>query len=245
LSSYGLIGYPLGHSFSPSYFREKFNREGIEASYQAFQLKDISELPVLLKANPDLKGLNVTIPYKEAVLPYLDVLYHDAAAIGAVNCISIESGKLTGYNTDWKGFADSLESWLQPLPEKALVLGTGGASKAVVYALRRLGLDVAVVSRKGAEGLLGYGQLTPELVEAHPLVVNTTPLGTAPQIEEAPPFPYSLLAPHHALYDLVYNPSVTRFMLEGIARGTRAKNGHQMLVLQAEASWSIWNPGHK
>ncbi len=238
---FGLIGYPLGHSFSPAYFQEKFGREGIDASYEAFPLPQIGALPELLHARPGLRGLNVTIPYKEAVLPLLDALHPDAAAIGAVNCIAIRNGQLTGYNTDWIGFAESLAAWLGPLPRRALVLGTGGASKAVLFALQRLGIEAATVSRTRKKADYGYGELSPDRLRAHPLVVNTTPLGTAPDVDAAPPLPYAALTPEHALYDLVYNPPETRFLREGAQRGAAVKNGYEMLVRQAEAGWTIWS----
>lgn len=240
---YGLIGYPLGHSFSARYFSNKFKAEGIEdAEYRLFELPDISKLPELWKEQPNLLGLNVTIPHKEAVIPYLQRLDASAAEIGAVNTIKREAdNSLTGYNTDYIGFKQSLLSWL---PEehglKALVLGTGGAAKAVSVALKHLQIPYRFVSREPREMSLSYAQLTADVLSENRLIINTTPLGMQPAIETKPNLPYQLLGPQHWLYDLVYNPENTAFMQEGKSRGAQVKNGLEMLHAQAEAAWAIW-----
>lgn len=235
---YGLIGFPLSHSFSPAYFREKFEREGTRASYSAFELKYVAQLSALLEAHPDLQGLNITTPHKQAVIPYLSGISEDAAVIGAVNCIRISEGKLYGYNTDWKGFLNSLQPLLGPQHTAALVLGSGGASLAVVYALEQLGIPFRQVSRKGDSSFLQYDELTAALVAQHHLIINTTTLGT--QGQGLPLIPYSALTPDHLLYDLVYNPPLTPFLSEGVKQGAQIKNGLEMLERQAEASWAIW-----
>ena len=236
--NYGLIGYPLGHSFSPAYFAEKFAREGIVASYTAFPLEQIEDFPALLAGHRELRGLNVTTPYKQAVMPYLDSLHEDAVEIGAVNCISIMEGKLTGYNTDWTGFRDSIGPLLQPHHHPALVLGTGGASLAVRYALRRMGIPFQTVSRTFGKADLVYGDITPVVLQTFRIIINTTILGT--EGNGCPPLTYDALTPQHLLYDLVYNPPLTPFLNEGLIRGATIRNGQEMLVRQAEASWEIW-----
>ena len=241
MEQYGLIGYPLGHSFSPEYFREKFLREKIDARYDAFPLERIEDFPALLAAHPQLRGLNVTIPHKEAVIPYLDELHPDATTVGAVNCIAFRGGKSIGYNTDWVGFRDSLKPLLCGHHSHALVLGTGGASKAVGYALHRLGVDVLFASRTETGGAISYDNVTPEIIASRTLVINTTPLGMPPHTDAAPPLPYTAIRPPHLLYDLVYNPAQTRFMAEGATRGAATKNGLEMLHLQADAAWKIWS----
>lgn len=240
---YGLIGYPLGHSFSGRFFAEKFAREGLsDCRYDLFPLADLSLLPQLMADTPGLLGLNVTIPYKELVIRFIDELDPVAARIGASNCLRIEGGVVSGYNTDVVGFAESLIPRLEPGHRKALVLGTGGASKAVCHVLESLGIGYRLVGRKGdGDRTLAYRDLTQELMESHTLVVNTTPLGMHPRTDEAPPIPYEAITPAHLLFDLVYNPAVTRFMELGMAKGATAVNGEEMLVLQAEESWRIWN----
>ncbi|OSZ82213.1 shikimate dehydrogenase [Chitinophagaceae bacterium IBVUCB1] len=238
-ASYGLIGYPLSHSFSPPYFAKKFAEQGIDADYKAYPLASIEELTALLNNNPSLQGLNVTIPYKQEVIPYLDAIDDAAKAIGAVNCITIKDGILAGYNTDWIGFTDSIHPLLQPDHTHALVLGSGGSSKAVVYALKQLGIQYNIVSRNG--GNYQYSQLTESIIQAHTIIINTTPLGMYPHTDNAPDIPYQFLTTSHLLYDLVYNPAETVFMQKGILAGATVKNGYEMLVLQAEASWRIWN----
>jgi shikimate dehydrogenase len=242
--TFGLIGYPLGHSFSKKYFTEKFVREGIQGcQFELYPIESISEFPQLLDSQSSLEGLSVTIPYKEQVIPYLDALDPACAQIGAVNCIRIRGGKKTGFNTDYLGFKQSLQSWLGTEIPNALVLGTGGASKAVQQALRDLGIHYRIVSRTQREGQLTYSELKeqPEWLASYPLIINTSPLGTYPQVEEMPDIPLEQLHARHRVYDLVYNPPITRLMQECISRGGTAKNGQDMLELQAEAAWSIWN----
>lgn len=242
---FGLIGYPLGHSFSKKYFSAKFAAEGIaDCRYELFPLAAVAEFSALLEEYPALEGINVTIPYKEAILPYLDAVIGAAQAIGAVNTIHRQGNRLVGHNTDVVGFERSLVEWLPAslVPTQALVLGTGGAAKAVVYVLEKMGWDYQYVSRQTRAGGLTYAALTPELLATFPLIINTTPLGTAPAVEECPPLPYAGLSTKHWLYDLVYNPPLTRFMQQGAARGAQVKNGLDMLEGQAEAAWAIWNP---
>jgi shikimate dehydrogenase len=238
---YGLIGYPLTHSFSLAYFRKKFEAGNIDAIYSAFELISINELPELISSVPNLAGLNVTIPYKTAVIPFLDELSDEAKAIGAVNCIGIHAGKLTGHNTDASAFEQSLRPLLKTTDVSAIILGTGGAALAVKYALHRIGISFVEVSRTGSYPAISYDDLTLELVEAHHLVINTTPVGMFPDTEAASPVPYEAVGVDHILYDLIYNPEETRFLKLGKARGSTVKNGYEMLVLQAEASWKIWN----
>jgi shikimate dehydrogenase len=241
---FGLIGYPLGHSFSKKYFSEKFVRVGIQGcQFELYPIESISEFPQLLDSESSLEGLSVTIPYKEQVIPYLDALDPACAQIGAVNCIRIRDGIKTGFNTDYLGFKHSLQSWLGIEIPNALVLGTGGASKAVQQALRDLEIPYRIVSRTQREGQLTYADLKeqPEWLASHSLIINTSPLGTYPQVEDMPDIPLEQLHATHRVYDLVYNPPITRLMQECIARGGTAKNGQDMLELQAEAAWSIWN----
>lgn len=248
---FGLIGYPLSHSFSKKYFSEKFGREGIsDACYELFPLPRIEGLPKLLEHYPNLAGLNVTIPYKQAVLPYLDEVAPSASAIGAVNTIHLASDKLKGYNTDVVGFETSLRSWLEEArggweDMRALVLGTGGAAKAVAFVLAQMGIPMQWVSRSPAANQLSYAQVVPEVLAAHQLIINTTPLGMAPKTAGKPDLPYGALSENHFLYDLVYNPAVTAFMEAGQAQGAKAKNGLEMLHGQAAAAWSIWNDVEK
>lgn len=243
---FGLIGYPLSHSFSKKYFSEKFEREGIEqARYELFELADIEEFPKLIEQETDLLGLNVTIPHKQAVMPYLDALDTSAQKVGAVNVIRFQEGRLIGYNSDYYGFYRSLQEWLPPKQNsfKALVLGSGGASKAVIAALEELSIPSTLVSRKAAADRLSYEQLRaqPRLLEEHRLIINTSPLGMSPNTETAPDIEYGKLDEGHYLYDLVYNPAETLFMQKGKAQGAQVKNGLEMLQLQAEKAWEIWN----
>ncbi len=242
---FGLIGRPLGHSASAAYFTEKFAREGLPCAYELYELASIGELPGLLAAVPELCGLNVTIPYKREVIALLDELSFEAQAIGAVNCIRREAdGRLAGYNTDIVGLRASLDELLgADMPEEALVLGTGGASQAVQYALAERGIAFALVSRDAARGNYTYDNLPCEVVERCRLVVNASPVGTYPAAEEAPRIPYAYLTPRHYLLDLVYNPPLTRFLDYGRQRGARVLNGQTMFRAQAEASWRIWNKG--
>jgi shikimate dehydrogenase len=242
---YGLIGYPLSHSFSKGFFAKKFAREGIkECVYESFPIPDIHDLPALLAQYPNLQGLNVTIPYKEAVMPFLDELSPAAAQIRAVNCIHFRNGRKIGHNTDAIGFRRSLEPLLKPHHRKALVLGTGGAAKAVQYVLDSLSIPYKLVSRQAAAETISYEQLDAATMASHTLIINTTPLGMYPNVTAAPALPYEQLGDKHLLYDLVYNPAVTAFLQQGADRGATVKNGHEMLILQAEASWEIWNNSH-
>lgn len=244
----GLIGRRLGHSYSADYFSEKFRREGIEGVYRLYPLEEIGDLRGLLDSHPEIDGLNVTIPYKGSVIPLLDSVSEDAASIGAVNVIDIlrdhdGTRRLHGYNSDWKGFADSLIPMLDAKCRKAIVLGTGGASKAVSYALKRLGIDVLKVSRTPAgkgDGTLAYSALTPEIIAESRIVVNTTPLGMYPDTETKPDIPYEALTHEHICYDLVYNPEETAFMKECSIHGARVKNGLEMLHRQADIAHEIW-----
>ena len=237
--TYGLIGYPLSHSFSPSYFSEKYRREQItDTAYKIFPLENIELLPKLLSKG--VAGLNVTIPYKEQVIPYLDVLSEACRIVKAVNTIKIVDGKLYGYNTDVIGFRETLLELLAGnVPAKALVLGTGGAAKAIVYVLKSLGIKYTYISRKRPN--LTYEELTQEFIKAHKLIINTTPLGMSPNDDTCPDIPFEYIGNEHFLYDLVYNPEKTIFLTKGAARGARTKNGYDMLIKQAEASWDIWN----
>lgn len=248
MRQYGLLGYPLSHSFSKGYFTEKFRKEGIAAAYENFALPSIEELPELIAYSPFLAGLNVTIPYKQAVIPYLDALDPVAEAVGAVNVVRIiRSGddlRLVGYNSDVVGFRESIRPLVAALgsePLKALVLGTGGASKAIVYGLRQLGVEPLLVSRQAGLGQLSYEQLKPAFYKEYRIIVNTTPLGMSPKVDACPPLDYSLLGPEHLLFDAVYNPEKTLFLQKGEAMGSTIKNGLEMLHLQAEAAWDIWN----
>lgn len=243
MRKFGLIGKKLGHSFSKKYFTEKFEQNGIlDAVYDLYELSTIDQLPELLEANPELVGLNVTVPYKEVVIPYLDKLDKTAARIGAVNTISIKGGKTEGLNTDYIGFINALESFYPvKQPGKTLVLGTGGASKAVITALSDLDIPYQLVSRTAGGGRLTYEAVTPALLQEHDLIINTTPLGMHPDTEAFPPLPYRALTPQHYLYDLVYNPEYTAFLKKGQDAGAHIMNGLGMLYGQAEAAWKIWN----
>lgn len=244
MDQYGLIGFPLGHSFSRSYFNERFRKERINAEYLNFEIPTIENFPDILKNNPSLKGLNVTIPYKEKIIPYLDELSIEASSIKAVNVIKIiknnDKTELIGHNTDVIGFTQSLKPLLKPHHTKALVLGTGGASKAVCHGLNLLGIDYQYVSRHESETAISYEQLTPQIMAEHEVIVNCTPIGMYPHTEECPNIPYEQLTPNHLLFDLIYNPDVTLFMKKGIQQGAIAKNGLEMLKLQAIAAWEIW-----
>lgn len=245
MEKYGLIGYPLGHSFSIGYFNEKFKSEGINAQYVNFEIPSIELLPDIISNNLNLRGLNVTIPYKEQILPYLDSIDKDAAAIGAVNVVKIirqkNKYKLTGYNSDIIGFTESIKPLLRNYHKKALILGTGGSSKAVFHGLKNLGIEGTYVSREKKDNVLTYEELTPEVMALHKVIVNCTPVGMFPRVDYAPEIPYSELTPKHLLYDLLYNPNTTLFMRKGEAQGAVVKNGIEMLLLQAFASWEIWN----
>ena len=246
MRKFGLIGYPLTHSFSKKYFTSKFEREGIfDCQYDLYEIPDITLLPKILNENPELEGINVTIPYKEKVIPYLDEMDPACQKIGAVNCIQIKEGNLKGYNTDYIGFRQSLEGFLGMNRPKALVLGTGGASKAVVQALRDMGISYFMVSRNTSENpdWITYQDLetNPSILELHHLIINTTPVGTFPKTEEMPEINPKNITGMHKVYDLVYNPEKTFLMRSLEARGALVKNGLEMLQLQAEAAWKIWN----
>lgn len=240
MKEYGIIGKTLQHSFSPRYFNNKFSDGNIEALYTAFELENIRAFKDLLHQK-QLAGINVTIPYKEQVIPFLDELDSSAEQVAAVNCIQTHKGKLVGYNTDIEGFTGSLKPLLKAHHVQALVLGTGGASKAVQQGLRSLQLPFTIVSRTPRAGELAYDQLDAATLSSHQLIINTTPLGTFPDVEAKPELPYASLTADHLLYDLVYNPEVTAFLKEGLQRGAQVKNGFEMLQLQAEAGWKIWN----
>lgn len=242
---YGLIGYPLGHSFSENYFNQKFDSERIDARYVNFEIPSISDITNVLKENVNLHGLNVTIPYKEQIIPFLDEIDENAAAIGAVNVIKFIEGKngttkLKGYNSDIIGFCDSIKPMIKSCHTHALVLGTGGAAKAVTYGLKNLGIEPIYVSRSKSEGTLTYEELTPEVMDKYKVIVNTTPLGMYPHIDSCPNIPYNLLTREHLCYDLIYNPDVTLFMKKAQKYGAEVKNGLEMLLLQAFAAWEIW-----
>ncbi len=241
---YGLIGYPLSHSFSKKYFTEKYQRENIlKHCYELFPLSDLQELSSLLQRYPNLKGLNVTIPYKELVFPFLDEVSEEAEQIGAVNTIKIEDGKLKGYNTDVYGFEHSLLNVCRKaphMPNGALILGTGGAAKAIAFVLKKLKIDFTYVSRTPKAGQTTYQKIDQQLLRDHPLIINTTPLGTSPNEDTSPDLPYHLLNERNVLYDLVYNPEKTLFLKEGLAKHCQIKNGLEMLHLQAEKAWEIW-----
>jgi shikimate dehydrogenase len=247
MRTFGIIGFPLGHSWSAKYFSEKFHNEAIaDAEYKVFPLESLNNLPKLLAAEPGLVGLNVTIPYKEKVIPYLDALEGAAAETGAVNVIHFDRSasklKLTGHNTDVVGFEQSLLNLGISLPQKALVLGTGGASKAVSWVLNKHCCDFLLVSRKPAGlGTIGYTDLTGEMIREHALIINTSPLGMYPNIESCPDIPYHWLTEDHILFDLVYNPPETLFIKKGHEMGCKTVNGLGMLLGQAKKAWEIWN----
>ena len=274
MDKYGIIGFPLGHSFSRGFFTEKFAREGIDAQYLNFEIPDARMLLDVLRDNPELRGLNVTLPHKQAVIPMLDELSDEAREIGAVNVIRIDpprpslkgrenvdvversslplregwGGSLKGFNSDIIGFTESIKPLLKPHHKKALVLGTGGASKAICVGLKRLGLEWKYVSRKASLSLVNgqcsmfnYSDLSPEVMKEYTVIVNCTPVGMYPKVDEAPAIPYELLTPKHLLFDCVYNPEDTLFLKRGREQGARGKNGLEMLHLQAVASWKFWN----
>jgi shikimate dehydrogenase len=239
---FGLIGKTLSHSFSKNYFTRKFAQEHIDnCRYDLFELQTIEDLPAILLSYPNLEGLNVTIPYKQEVIPFLDEATEVVKEIGACNCIKISGGKLKGFNTDVIGFKRSLESHLLPGHDKALILGTGGAAKAVQYALKEMDIEYKLVSRRKTGEGLGYEDIGEEILNKYTLIINTTPLGMYPNIDDAPPIPYQYLSSRHLLFDLIYNPAKTKFLQNGEAQGARIANGHEMLILQAEESWRIWN----
>ena len=276
MTTYGLIGYPLGHSFSRKFFTEKFEKEGIDAQYLNFEIPSIEEFPEIIKNNPELRGLNVTIPYKQQVMQYLDEISEEAKAIGAVNVVRIERpspqpspimgretmrnagnkpdglpikgdmseglrGTLIGYNSDVIGFVESIKPLLKPHHKKALILGTGGASKAIRYGLeKKLGMKTLFVSRSAREGMITYEEVTAEVLKEYEVIVNCSPVGMYPHVDECPALPYEAMNENNLLYDLVYNPLETLFMKKGAEQGATVKNGLEMLHLQAIASWKFW-----
>ena len=245
MDKYGLIGYPLGHSFSIGYFNEKFANENIDAEYINYEIPNIEQLPEILATTPELKGLNVTIPYKEQVLKYLDDISPEAKAIGAVNVIRVshkgDKIVLKGFNSDVIGFTQSIEPMLNSYHKKALILGTGGASKAINYGLRSLGIETQFVSRAHKPGSITYEDVTPAVIKEYNIIVNCTPLGMYPHTDECPKLPYEAMDHRTLLYDLLYNPDKTLFMRKGEAQGATVQNGLEMLLLQAFASWDFWN----
>ena len=244
---YGILGNPLGHSFSPAYFAQKFKSLGIDADYVKFELASADEILSVIKDHPDLRGINVTIPYKQDVIPLLNDIAPEARAIGAVNCIRItrdvRTGEphLKGYNADVIGFINSIRPLLKPFHKQALILGTGGASKAVVYGLQHLGIATQYVSRSKREGVLTYSDITLDVLQRYRLIVNCTPCGMSPHIDECPDLPYEALDGEHLLFDLIYNPKETLFLQKGREKGAVTKNGLDMLYGQAEASWTFWH----
>lgn len=241
MNKFGLVGKNIEYSFSRNYFNEKFKRENLEYTYVNFDIDEITEFQNVIETNSELLGLNVTIPYKETIIPYLDKLSPEAHTIGAVNTIKIESnGMLVGHNTDYFGFQESLKPLLNNTHKAALILGTGGASKAIAYALKDLGIKSSFVSREAKEGVLSYMDLNKDIIAENSLIINTTPLGTFPNIETSPNIPYEYLTDKHLLYDLTYNPEVTAFMQKGIEFNAKTSNGFQMLVAQADKAWQIW-----
>ena len=276
MTTYGLIGYPLGHSFSRKFFTEKFEKEGIDAQYLNFEIPSIEEFPEIIKNNPELRGLNVTIPYKQQVMQYLDEISEEAKAIGAVNVVRLERpspqptpimgretmrnagnkpdglpikgdmseglrGSLIGYNSDVIGFVESIRPLLKAHHKKALILGTGGASKAIRYGLeKKLGMKTLFVSRSAREGMITYEEVTAEVLKEYEVIVNCSPVGMYPHVDECPALPYEAMNENNLLYDLVYNPLETLFMKKGAEQGATVKNGLEMLHLQAIASWKFW-----
>ncbi len=250
MDKYGLIGYPLGHSFSISYFNQKFADEGINAKYENYEIASIDELTEILDSTPDLRGLNVTIPYKEKVIPFLDSISPEARAIGAVNVIRVTHEKnktiLKGFNSDVIGFTQSIEPMIdKKWHKKALILGTGGASKAISYGLKSLGIEPIFVSRYERPNTIQYDKITPEVVKEYNVIVNCTPIGMYPKTDECPDLPYEAMDNHTILYDLIYNPDQTLFMRKGEEYGAEVKNGLEMLLLQAFASWEFWHGKEK
>jgi shikimate dehydrogenase len=244
MRKFGLIGFPLSHSFSPAFFSKKFLKEGYaDCSYDAFPIESIQKLPELLEENKELEGLNITIPYKKQVIPYLDRCTTAVRQTLACNCIKIKDKILSGYNTDVIGFEKSLLPHLTNAHAAALVLGTGGAAAAVKFVLKKLQIEFLSVSRTAIpdNNIISYSDLTKEVLDAHKLIINTTPLGMYPDVNSSPDISYEFLSPQHYLYDLVYNPEKTQFLKKGIEKGCIVKNGADMLIIQAEESWKIWN----
>lgn len=242
MPKFGLIGKNIGYSSSRTFFTEKFKQENLPYSYENFDIPAIEAFPKIVSETKDLKGLNVTIPYKETIIPYLDFLDEAAKEIGAVNTIKIsENKKLTGYNTDHYGFQKSLEEFLPLQKKTALILGTGGAAKAVAYTLKNLGFQFEFISRKIATNTMKYDALDKTTIENHLLIINCTPLGTFPNVDDCPPIPYQFLSKNHMFFDLIYNPARTTFLKLGKQKGAKISNGLRMLELQAEKAWELWN----
>lgn len=247
MTTYGLVGYPIGHSFSEKFFAEKFARENIDAKYLMLEMPSINDLMGTLDKLPHQKGFNVTIPYKQQVMPLLDAIDPEAAEVGAVNVVKVgkdADGKrtLTGYNSDIYGFWESIKPFIKPeVHKKALILGTGGASKAVLYMLRKNGIETLFVSRSKREGMISYEELTPEIMNDYKVIVNCSPVGMHPHVDECPAIPYECITPDHLAFDLVYNPDVTLFLKKAAEHGAATKNGLEMLHLQAIRAWEIWN----
>lgn len=246
MDKYGIIGYPLKHSFSNKFFTEKFEKENIKAMHTNYEIDSIDLFPEIINSEPELKGLNVTIPYKEQVMKFLDEIDETAESIGAVNVIRItrKNGKpyLKGFNSDLLGFRDSIQPLIDPdIHKKALILGTGGASKAVLHGLKALDIESKYISRTPREGMFTYEDLTKDVLEEYTVIVNTTPLGTFPNVDECADIPYEYLGQQHLLYDLVYNPPLTKFLKLGKEQRAKTKNGAEMFELQAIATWKIWN----
>lgn len=240
---FGLLGSNISYSFSKKYFTEKFYNELFEDTiYENFDIQSLEEFPTILKNNPDLKGMNVTIPYKETIIPYLDTLSEKAYKIGAVNVIRFtKKGNLKGYNSDWYGFMKSLEPLLQPHHRKALILGTGGAAKGVAFALEQLGIFYTYVSREADKTSIDYNKINSTTFENYHIIINCTPVGTSPNTAEFPPIPYEFFTNNHIAFDLIYNPEETTFLKKAKEKGAIIKNGYEMLVFQAEKAWKIWN----
>lgn len=242
---FGLVGKKLSHSFSYKYFNAKFEDEKINAKYLNFEIPDIAELPDMLNSHPTLRGFNVTLPYKESIIPYLDFVDEDAQKIGAVNVVKVSidndgNRRLVGYNSDHIGFADSLKPLLSPHHKRALILGSGGAAKAVAHALSKIGIDFRQVSRQNKSNSLSYSDLTTDIFEKYHIIINATPVGMYPEIDRSPEIPYRYLTANHLCYDLVYNPEETLFMNQAKAYSAKVKNGLEMLYRQADRAWEIW-----
>jgi len=245
VKKFGLIGYPLSHSFSQKYFTEKFRKENIhDCVYENFSLPDIEQISSILISEPQLQGLNVTIPYKEKIIPFLHFKNDVVEKTGACNCIKIKNGKLYGYNTDVIGFEISLKKKLKDYHKHALILGTGGAAKAVEYVMKKSGIDYKFVSRKvSSDNTINYGDLDESIIQSNTLIINTAPIGMYPNVDAYPNIPYHALTAKHYLFDLIYNPEKTMFLQKGEEHGAAIQNGHEMLIIQAEESWRIWNEG--
>lgn len=239
---YGLLGFPLSHSFSKSFFTERFKEEEIsDCIYENFSFEKIEDAVLFLRANKNLKGFNITIPHKVGILKYLDKISPACTEIQSCNCVRIENEKWEGFNTDVTGFTNSISPLLQPFHKNALIFGTGGASKAVEYSLKQLGIAYQMVSRTTTHGYLTYSDLSQDIINSHHLLINTTPLGMYPNVNECLPIPYQYITPKHLAYDLTYNPEETLFLKKAREKGAATKNGREMLIIQAEESWKIWD----